>query len=128
VEEFLVVLIQFVLDVLAQAAISIPFDFCPRRDFPNSRVTYVILAVVGGGLCGAASLHFFPNSPLHYSWLRIASLAASPLIGGYFGYVVAEVRSGLGRELNSRDHFWYAFAFTLGLAVIRFEYAHHIGA
>jgi hypothetical protein len=128
VEEILVALIQFVLNVIWRAFLFLPFNFCPFRDFPSSRATVSFLAIVFGGLLAWGSLHFFPDAYFRYAWLRIAVLVVSPLFAGWFGYIVAEVRAGLGHSVESRDHFWSAFAFTLGFSVIRFAYAHHVAA
>ena len=124
-EELLIALIQFVIEVLAQSLISLPFDYCTTRDGPMSRATVATLALIGGALVGGVSVALVPFSMLQSSWLRVASLLGSPLVAGWLGHRIATRRADRGDAVEPVDHFWYAFAFTFGLAAVRFAYAHH---
>ena len=124
-EEILVATFQFLLEVVGQAIVNVPFSFCPHRHYPTGRAGFTVLAFVGGLLCGGILLIPFPGTSIHSPALRIGALIASPLLAGIISYVVAELRNGLGRTVESRHHFWYAFTFTLGLSIVRFAYAHH---
>jgi hypothetical protein len=128
-EEVLVAIFQFLLEVIGQTLVwnllYLPFDFLSFRDFPTGRAGFCALAFFGGLLCGWILLIPFPSTSIHSPWLRIATLIASPVLAGWISYVVAELRAGLGHIVESRNHFWYAFTFTLGLAIVRFAYAHH---
>ena len=125
-EELLVVLIQFLFEVVGQALLSVPFDFCPRREYPDySRAALTIVAFAVGVAFGAASVALVPHSYLPYAWLRIASLVASPLLAGAIAWCVAELRISYKPFLVPRHHFWYAFTVTLGLSLVRFAYVKH---
>jgi len=124
-EEILVAIFQFLLEVIGQALVNLPFSFCTYQDYPTGRAGVTILAFLGGLLCGWILLIPFPGTSIHSPGLRIAALVASPLLAGIISHVVAELRAGLGHIVESRHHFWYAFTFTLGLSIIRFAYAHH---
>lgn len=128
-EEILVAIFQFLLELIGQTLVwnvlYLPFDFSSFRDFPTGRAGYTVLAFLGGLICGWILLIPFPSTSIHLPWLRIATLIASPVLAGSISYVVAELRAGLGHTVESRHHFWYGFTFTLGLAIVRFAYAHH---
>jgi len=126
VEEILVAILQFLFEVVLQSLVSLPFDFCPRRDYPESdRTSLTILVLIVGVACGIVSVAVFPYSHLHHSWQRIAGLVASPLLAGAIAYCVAELRMAFNPFLVSRHHFWYAFTFTLGLSAYRFAFVKH---
>jgi undecaprenyl pyrophosphate phosphatase UppP len=128
-EEILVAIIQFLVEVVGQALVSFPFDFCPRRDSQrNDRTPITILVLILGVACGWASVALFPFTSLRSSALRIASLVASPLLAGGIAFVVAEWRMRRNPFVVPRYQFWYAFTFTLGLSACRFAYVHHPAA
>ena len=125
-EELLIAIVQFLFEVFLQSLVSVPFDFCPRRDYPDlDRVWLTVIAFAVGVACGAGSIALVPHSYLHQPWLRIASLIASPFLAGAIAWCVAELRISYKPFLVSRHHFWYAFTFTLGLSLVRFAYAKH---
>ena len=126
-EEVLVAIIQFVFEVAAQSIGWLPFGYYPRDDYSDrgSRIFLTVLAFLGGVACGGASIFFLPHSYLHYAWLRIASLVASPLVAGGIAWCVAEMRVPYRPHVVPGLHFWYAFTFTLGLSLYRFAHVQH---
>jgi membrane associated rhomboid family serine protease len=126
VEEILVAIIQFLIEVIGQALVSVPFDFCPRRDNPgNDRVPLTVIALIIGCACGWASPALFPSSSLQNPAMRTASLVASPLLAGIIAYFVAKSRTRRNPLVVPRHQFWYASTFTLGVSAYRFTYAKH---
>jgi hypothetical protein len=124
-EELLVRVIQFLVEVVGQALLSIPFDCgCRLREKPEppALVPSLLLLIVGGML-GWVSTGLVP--PLvHIPALRIASLIASPLLAGVIGYHIAKFQLERRNPLiEPKHHFWYSLSFTVGLASIRFAYA-----
>jgi hypothetical protein len=123
--ELFVALIQFCIEVIGQALISIPFDCGWRyREKPqDGPYTVGFYFLVAGGLVGWVLAQLVP-ALVHQEMLRILSLFGSPLLAGAIGYKIAErkVRTQ-NPEIVPRRHFWYTFAFTLGLAAVRFAYA-----
>jgi len=103
---------------------SVPFDCaCRIRRKPDEQpFTFAILFLTIGGVVGAISLAFIPPL-IASSGLRLASLFISPVLAGVLGHYIALWQSRTRNPLLvPRYHFWYAFAFTLGLAAIRFAY------
>lgn len=124
-EEVLVAIFQFLLECALQSLTSLPFSFCSLSDYWTWRPGVPTIIFFAGLLFGRMSLIPFPGTSIHWPWLRIAALIASPILAGAIGYVVAELRAGLGHIVESRRHSWCAFTFMLGLSVVRFTYAHH---
>jgi hypothetical protein len=127
VEELLIAIIQFLCEVIAQSIGFLPFGFYPRDDYSDTsrRSVLTVAAFLGGLACGGASVFFIPHSFLHQSWLRVASLVASPLLAGAIAWWMAELRISYKPHLIPRHHFWYAFTFTLGLSLYRFTHVQH---
>jgi hypothetical protein len=123
--ETLVVIIQFLIEVVGQALISIPFH-CTcrvRKRQDHDVAAFSSLFLVGGGMVGWVSTAFVP-ALVHVPELRIGSLVASPLLAGVIGYNIAKWQSGTRNPLIvPKYHFWYTLFFTLGLACVRFAFA-----
>ena len=129
-EEFLILLIQFLIEVVGQALVSIPFDCaCRIRDKPEHHAFGVAaLFLVVGGMVGWISFGFVPGL-VHVPALRIATLFVSPVLAGTFAYQIARWQARTRNPfLVPRYHFWYAFSFTLGLAAVRFAYRKYAAA
>jgi len=124
------IFIQFVVEVVLQALVSIPFDCgCRIRKAPeHDAFGFAFLFLLAGGVVGWISLAFVP-ALITNRWLRIASLILSPLLAGFLGYRIARWQL-LRRNpfLVPKYHFWYAFSFTLGLAAVRFAYKNQAAA
>ena len=123
--EFLVALLQFLIEVVGQAVISIPFDCSWRlreksNDDPFSVVFFFLFV---GGAVGWVLVQLVP-ALVHRDVLRVLALFGSPLLAGAIGYNIAK-RKVLTQnpDIVPRRHFWYPFVFTLGLAAVRFVYA-----
>jgi len=123
--ELLVVVIQFLIEVVGQALISIPFDCgCRVREKPEHHAVGIsFLFLVVGGMIGWVSTAFVP-ALVRAPNLRIATLIASPLLAGVIGYSIAKWQSESRNPLIvPKHHFWYTLSFTFGLACVRFAYA-----
>jgi hypothetical protein len=124
-EELLIIVIQFLIEVVGEALLSIPFDCtCRVRDKPENPVIWpaFVLLVVGGS-CGWVANGFVPPL-IHVPALRVLSLIASPLLAGGIGYRIAKFQSQRRNPLiEPKRHFWYSLAFTIGLASVRFASA-----
>jgi hypothetical protein len=117
--------VQFLIEVVGQALISIPFDCaCRIREKPEHPAFWPsVLFLVGGGLLGWFSAAFVPPM-VQIPALRIVSLVASPLLAGVIGYHIAKWQSERRNPLiEPKRHFWYTLSFTFGLACVRFAYA-----
>jgi len=124
VEELLVLIIQFLIEVVGQAVVSIPFDCAcriRRKEEHHAFLLSVVFLVIGG-MVGAISAAFIP-SLVHVPELRIAGLVVTPLVSGAFGYQIAKWQARTRNPfLVPQFHFWYTFFFALGLVGVRFAY------
>jgi len=126
VEDLLLAILQFAIEVLGQVLISVPFDCaCRIRRKPEDQpVVFAILFLVVGTIVGVISLAFIPPL-IPGPGLRIASLLISPFLAGALGRYIALWQSRTRNPLLVPSyHFWYAFCFTLGLAALRFAGEH----
>jgi len=123
--ELLIVLIQFLIEVVGQAVISMPFDWSWRshENLEEDPFAIGMFFLVVGGLSGWALAHLVP-ALVHRDELRVASLFASPILAGTIAKKIAISKlQTQNSSIVPKHHFWYAFVFTLGLAAVRFVYA-----
>ncbi|GAB3253084.1 hypothetical protein GCM10027296_20090 [Chitinimonas naiadis] len=126
-EEILILIAQFLIEVVAQVLIELPFEFSKgRKDRPEegSWLRYMVFLFIGG-LAGGVSLYFFPGTLLHQPWLRVANLLVAPLLSAALAQAIAEHRRDANPFISPSVHAWTAFWFTLGLAGVRFAYVQH---
>lgn len=125
-EELIVVIFQFVIEFTLNALGYLPADWpSKRRKTPESENLRPLcfLWLVAGGVVGGLSLLIFDYALLQPTWLRLANLLVSPLASAYLAQFVARRRAHTNPFIVPRNHFWYGFWFSLGLAFIRFAYA-----
>lgn len=91
---------------------------------PMNPVVTGILWLAGGALMGAGSLIFFPHSFIHSESLRVANLILTPLLLGALMALLGRKRLANGEEIVPLDKFSNAALFALGMAGVRFFFAH----
>lgn len=91
---------------------------------PMNPVVTGILWLAGGALMGAGSLIFFPHSFIHSEGLRVANLIVTPLVLGALMALLGRKRLANGEEIVPLDKFSNAALFALGMAGVRFFFAH----
>ncbi len=126
-EELIIIVIQFVVEVVGQALVQIPFDCItrnPKKPEEDSLWRYVLF-LSGGSAVGWGSVGILPRTMLHLSGLRIANLVLAPMVAAAVARLIASSRSKRNPFIEPKVHGWSAFWFTLGLAAIRFAYAKH---
>ena len=136
-EEILILLFQGFIQIAFEILAYLPWDFlwyiCGPDDDPDSwkpstrKFWAAVASLIVGGLVGWATLHFFPNSLLHSSWLRLACLFLSPIASGLLGREMARWRAQRNPDIDPSLHFWVSLCFSIGLVWIRFAYANHSG-
>jgi len=126
VEEIVVLLIQFVVEILLQAVVYLPFDFSFYRDEKSGERSgcgwMSVYLILGGGL-GALSLLIAPRLLLDSIALRVGNLILAPLAAGGLSWAVSEWRRGRGAVVCPRSHFWFGFWFALAFGGVRLAYA-----
>eukprot|EP01031_Cornospumella_fuschlensis_P017489 gene17489-21394_t len=111
-------ILQLLLEALAElggrGAASIYRSRPDPKPFPPvlAGLTY---AALGAGL-GALSLHFFPTSLAHATWLRILTLVVVPVLAGLAMNAVGNWRLRHDQTIIRLDRFGYAYLFALALA------------
>ncbi|MBI3775579.1 MAG: hypothetical protein HY273_08500 [Gammaproteobacteria bacterium] len=127
-EEILVALLQFAFELVLNVLSYFPFDWPSKHRSsiePESVAGWCVLWASLGAAMGGLSLLLFEHSLIHASWLRMLTLVSSPLLSAYLSQGIAVARVRNNSNIIPRNHFWYAFWFSLGVAVVRFIYAKH---
>jgi len=91
---------------------------------PMNPVVAAVLWFALGALMGGGSLIFFPHSFIHSEGLRIANLILTPLVLGALMALLGRRRLTNGEEIVPLDKFSNAALFALGMAGVRFFFAH----
>lgn len=91
---------------------------------PMNPVVAACLWFALGALMGGGSLIFFPHSFIHSEGLRIANLIVTPLVLGALMALLGRKRLANGEEIVPLDKFSNAALFALGMAGVRFFFAH----
>lgn len=122
--ELLVLLILGALvEGSARSAASIYYDDRPAPTPLHPILAALAYAGLGAGL-GALSLHFFPTSLAHATWLRLLNLAVVPVLAGLAMNALGNWRLRHDQTIIRLDRFGYAYLFALALAAVRFFWAH----
>lgn len=128
-EEILVIIIQFLFEVVLNSILNIPFDW-PSKNRLTPEPDYIWIACVLWFLCasllGWVSLIFFKHTLIAIAGLRIANLILAPLLSAFISKVIATKRAENNHFIVPNNHYWQAFWFTLGFTMVRFAYATHI--
>jgi hypothetical protein len=126
VEDFIVILIQFVVEFVFNVLANLPFDWPSRNRAtpePASMTGIYLLWLVLGGSLAAISLLVVPRTFIVLQALRIANLVLAPAAAGLLSFAIARRRAQSNPFIVPRHHGWQAVWFTLGLVSIRFAYA-----
>jgi hypothetical protein len=126
VEELLVILLQFLFELVINVLGHLPFDWPSRKRRTPEREQLAglcLLWLIGGGLLGFVSLLVFDYTLLRLPALRFANLLVSPLLSGFLAQSIAARRAKRNPLLIPGNHFWYGFWFSLGIALVRFMFA-----
>ncbi len=125
-EELLIIIFQFLFEFVLNVLSGIPFDWPSKNrkiPEPESILLQCFLWFCGGCLLAGVSLLIFKRTLISIPALRIVNLVLAPIVSGLVSRSIASRRSLDNKFIVPRNHFWYAFWFTLGLVIIRFTYA-----
>jgi hypothetical protein len=127
-EEILIIIIQVLFEFVLNVMINIPFDY-PSKNRSTNEPESVFLACfiwfLLASLLGWLSLFLFKYTLLALPILRIANLILAPIVSAMLSKAIAERRAEQNHFIIPRNHFWQAYWFTLGFAMVRFAYAAH---
>ncbi len=127
-EEVLIVILQFLGEVILEVLASSPLEFFSNSQAEansDSRVSSCIKWFAGGALLGGLSLLVLHNSMISLPILRLANLLLAPILSGLVSKGIASYRAQRDPAFIPHTNFWQAYWFTFGLVVIRFMYAYH---
>jgi hypothetical protein len=121
-EDFLIAILQALLESIFDISSYSPFDFF-TGDSPRPLTIKCIGLFIAG--CGLAwiSVLILKYTWIHFSALRIANLIFAPLMSAFISQAVARHRRKQNPSIIPRNHFWQAFWFTFGVVTVRFAFA-----
>ncbi len=123
IETFGEILIELIGQILIDFGINSfgeVFTSRPKRNPYMAFVGYSLFGVVIGGI----SLLILTNSIITSPGLKLLNLCITPFIGGIAMALIGRWRSKKGQDLLRFNSFAYGFSFALGVAVIRYFFAH----
>ena len=126
-EEIIILIIQFFVEVVGQTLLELPFDMITSKTDSTSERGFKlgVSAIFVGALVGWITLWIAPHSLVKYAWLRCANLILSPLLSYAIAKNLANRRIKKGRHINPIVQARIGFLFTFSLAAIRLAYAEH---
>ena len=116
-------ILQVVFELLAEVGIHVTrgeVRHAESRSAWRLVLGYPLLGAIVGGL----SLLVFPSSFAHTHAARVVGFIVAPLVAAGSVVVLRAFRARRGQPLVSFDRFVYAYLFALGLAAVRFVWAH----
>ena len=125
-EELIVFLIQFLVELGVNILISMPFELAAMRQGKSydGPILWGVLWLVTGVVLGTISTVFIP-ALIASGPLRVFNTLAAPPTAGFLAMAIARRRAATNPRIIPRDHFWSAFFLTVGYVIIRLAYAGH---
>jgi len=122
-EDLIIAILQGIFEFTLEVLSYLPFDWPLTEKTPISLSGKCVLLFVAG--CGFAgiSVLILKHTWISFSVLRIANLILAPVTSAFISQAIARRRMKKNRSIIPRNHFWQAFWFTLGIALVRFTYA-----
>ena len=124
--EFLLeALFQFVGEILLQILFEAIAEFgfhSVKETLKRPKNPFVATAgfFLWGALAGGISLLIFPLSFIASTHLRLLNLLVTPIAAGGIMGLLGKLRQRRGQVLVGLDRFFYAFAFALAMALVRY--------
>ena len=126
-EEILVLIVQFIIEVLLEFVVYLPFDLPLDRNRKTGARTgpgRIGIYILIGGVLGGLSVLIAPKFFIHSSAMRVVNLLVAPLVSGGLSYGLATWRRSRGAQTAPWTHLWTAFWFVLAFAAVRLVFAH----
>jgi hypothetical protein len=132
VEELLIVVVQFLFDLLLDTAISVPVDWLFGRDerarhdrgvSPPSSAPILAGATIVGAVLGGMSLVVWPQMLLRYGWLRMPNLVLAPALSGALAFQASKRRRARGSVSDDELHAVSAALLSFAFVAARFLWA-----
>jgi hypothetical protein len=88
-EDFVILIIQAVIEALSSVPWDFMTDFTVENNYKNREIDRCLLALFVGGCLGGISLLFLPHTFLHSSHTRLLDLILGPTFSGFLGHRLA---------------------------------------
>lgn len=126
-EEFVVVLLQFLIETIVEFLFYAPW-FVGSRTAPPSMDSWApwkkgLSCCTAGAVLAGLSLLVWRRVIIPIGTLRLVNLIVAPIASGAMYRAFAASRAKRGASIVPREQFWQAFWFTLGWAAVRFAFA-----
>ena len=128
-DALIAIAVQFTVEVVGSAFISVPIGFNARRPTQQesgSLFLYFLFATAGG-MIGWMSAYFAPFRLIPYPWLRVINVFVTPLVGGFVAKNIATQRAKHNPFIQPKVHFCNAFWFILLFQLLRIGYLSSYG-
>jgi hypothetical protein len=129
-EELLIVILQFLAELLVELFLWCPWDFFiwwgERKSEPGRRPSGAGLLIAGfvlGSMMGGVSLLIQTATMLKHELARLLNLLITPAASGLAALGLARARLRRGRRTDPKAHFWFAIFFAAAFLLVRFTWA-----
>jgi len=127
-EEIGLVLLEFLIELLFELAVLLPWDGLlagrERRPGEPARIWAVTIgAMLIGSIGGYLSLLVLPTLVIRNEAARLLHLVLSPLICAFIARALARRRARRGKPSSANLHFWFAFALIIVFLAVRYGWA-----
>lgn len=125
-EQLVLSVIWFLIELFLQVLTPIPSwpSSGKKKEEGASAVAGSFGWFIGGIFLGFIWAVLFPRFILQTPELRLANLVCGPILSGYVALVVSRRRGNDNSNIRPRNHFWYAYWFTMGLIATRYGVAY----
>lgn len=127
-EEILVAVLQFLFELFINIFSNVSFDSTfsnQSKSEPASSWDSYFWWFIGACCLGWLSLLVFKYTLIHSFSLRCTNIIFAPLISAQLSQALAVQRAKSDPLIVPQQHYWRAFWFALGFALVRFAYATH---
>src|SRR5689334_12161550 len=123
-EELLIFVIQFFVEIVFQLALELILDLIPHTNLSGKPgfVGWLFVYLMVGAALGLSVNVIHPNLFIQSSALRQIHFFASPVLVGASAYGVNRLRSKKDETIKPLRHAAYGFVLALGYGAIRMAY------
>ncbi|MBV9550403.1 MAG: hypothetical protein JO256_12100 [Alphaproteobacteria bacterium] len=120
---------EFLFELLGELILQIVFEFLAQSAFraladpfrsPRNIAYSMSGSLLWGAIAGGLSLLVLRHSFIANHDLRLANMLFTPILAGCAMALLAQLRRQNGEPLVGLDRFADAFAFALGMAIVRY--------
>ena len=124
-EEFLIIVVQLAVEVIAQSFLLFPLESLAwQRDTADSPggCGWLLISCMVGAALGGLSVAIAPHLILPHVGLRLLNVILSPIAVGGFAYWLAQGRMNISQRTHPTYYFWLGFVFSMSFTLIRLAF------